>query len=183
MRYSEITEGRTHLKLNKGVANLAASNYAALLAVMDPMDFIRLTCKTEKEVETVLSNAKVGLDDFNASIDPDFSYTQYNAPFLDISWPDGRVRKHEGRHRAARVAKAGGKKFPVAIFFVDRGYIYRAHPDRGQGDDGWNPDPWHVEDMPAQLIGQYDQSVVVPTSRMRIGVMKRRWLRKQDPAG
>ena len=36
----------------------------------------------------------------------------------------------------------------------------------------WKFDAWKKEDMPAQFIGQYNNSVKVPTSSMRFGPVK-----------
>ena len=46
----------------------------------------------------------------------------------------------------------------------------RGPPSRSQGS--FTPAPWLPSDMPTQLTGQFVSSVRVPTSRMKIGVVK-----------
>ena len=38
--------------------------------------------------------------------------------------------------------------------------------------ENWEYDAWKKEDMPKQLIGQFDPLVVVPANRMKVGIVK-----------
>lgn len=224
------------LPLDKGVAKKASVSYGALLVVMDPMDFIRLTTPDEAGAQKILDTVDVSLADYRAGKNPDYSPQQYNIPFLNVVWPTGKVKGHEGRHRAARVVKAGGRNFPVALYFYSEtehvvsytiepddeeprqesqafksfkaaeafekelqakrqeldhpwvsnikietygGWLLKGHPVRGANFEPWDPPAsWQASDMPAQLIGQFNPSIVVPASRMRVGVLKRPWARR-----
>src|SRR4051812_47598670 len=112
-----LFEAPTTLPQKKGNARIAASNYAALIAVMDPRVFIRLCVETDQRLADILTTVDVSLADFRAGKHTEFNPLMYNMPFLEVFYPEGRVRGHEGRHRAARVLKAGGTKFPVTIYF------------------------------------------------------------------
>lgn len=116
MRINELLEN--HHPLPKGVNKWGKGQYAAFVVVMNPRDFIYLTTKTVEEEHAILDRVDVSLADFKAGKDERFSKDSYILPpFLEIYWPSGKVRSHEGRHRAARVAKAGGDKFTCYVIF------------------------------------------------------------------
>jgi hypothetical protein len=104
--------------LRKGVINHARGNYAALVAVMDPRDFIRLTTTNQQEYDQIFKDkfAKT-VSDYKTGADPEFNKEKYNMPYLIVEYPSGKVIGHEGRHRAAMVAKEGGTRFPCYLKF------------------------------------------------------------------
>jgi hypothetical protein len=233
MKYQEINEGpRTTLPLNKGVMRNARGRRDALLAVMDPMDFLRLTTKNQAEIDSVINTVDRSIEQY-ASGQGVYNKTEYFLPYLGVSFPSGHVFSHEGRHRAAMIIKAGGKSFPVTVYFnsettyvvtwkrlddngdpvigaegddviFSRKFLSRAsasefleqtradgdcfnvrketlhggmlkgHPDRNNFDvHPYEYGKWAVEDMPKVLTGQFDPSVKVSTSDMKIGLIKK----------
>lgn len=239
MRISELCE--RHLPLAKGVVRHARSRYMALIATMSPQDFIRLTTEGPESYDRIFSQTKVDLDTYRSGSDPDYNRESYSMPFLTVQIENGLVKEHEGRHRAAMVARAGGTTFPVGIMFCgtpryiityektdysnwdgeDESQIGRSEEEETygtwaeaearetelkalakdldspvyysridinsvgggtmkgsprspayNGGDNWTYSPWEVSDMPKQLIGQFDASVVVSTSTMRVGLVK-----------
>jgi hypothetical protein len=227
-----VNEETVRLPLNKGGVKHARSMYGAMICVMNPADFIRLTTTNEREYQDVLDDAKVSLDDFKKGTDPDFNKSSYNIPFLRVVQETGKVKGHEGRHRAARVLKAGGDKFPCVIYFrTPMKYTVTYYRAKWNGEEyaddvthketfntadeanaraaeletendnhdseyyngdirrdnvgnyemkgsprsqGWDRDPWQASDMPANFIGEFNASVVIPTSRMRFAPIKKR---------
>ena len=66
-------------------------------------------------------------------------------PFLDMK-ESGKIRGHEGRHRAMALKKLGVEKMPVRLMSDD----VRWNEQVAGGDDDW----YYVENLPKQLIGQ-----------------------------
>ncbi len=222
----EIEEAR--LPLRKDMIRGARGNYGALVAVMDPSDFIRLTTPADEVHQIYKDKFALSIADYESGADETFNKNQYNMPFLMVNHETGKVKGHEGRHRAAMVAKEGGKKFPCYLIFkhsyeyevsytkepkweetdgealtqtfkttgeleqfvaelkrlnddADHDYWYSNFNTETYGggtmkgsprSEKWDYDAWLLDDMPEQLIGQYDELVVVPKSRMRIGLVK-----------
>lgn len=116
------------LPLKKGVIPASRGFYGALVAVMRPEQFIRLTTKNEAEFQQIMDQTTNGLDKYDKQ--------QYGIPFLDVNMTDGRIYGHEGRHRAAMVFKAGGDKFPVVIVLRRTKWIVSWEiEDEGLSDD------------------------------------------------
>jgi hypothetical protein len=219
------------LPLRKGVVNGMRGEYAALVVVMDPNDFIRLTTP-ESEVQQIYKDKfALSVRDYDQGTDTSFNKNMYNMPFLIVTHATGQVEGHEGRHRAAMVAKEGGKRFPCVILFRTPAVFELTYSKSHKWDDEedatreehqftnreevktftdeleklnhdanhdywysnfdtealgrtkmrgsprsdttkWEYDAWTPEDMPDQLIGQYDPLVIVPKSRMKVGVVK-----------
>lgn len=123
MRLNEfVSEAALTHPLPKGVNRWAEDQYAAFVVVMHPRDFLELTTSSVQEFDEIMASVDVKLDDFRNGTDATFHKNKYSLPpFLDICWPSGQVYRHEGRHRAARVLKAGGKKFTCYVScFADR---------------------------------------------------------------
>lgn len=119
MRLSDFLVEATHHPLPKGVNRWAESQYAAFVVVMHPRDFLYLTTEDQAEYDRIMDKADVSLDDFRKGTNPERHKNSYALPpFLDVYWPSGRVKQHEGRHRAARVLKAGGNKFTCYVHFM-----------------------------------------------------------------
>lgn len=106
-----------NLPLRKGTVDNARGMYGALICVMDPNDFIRLTTGDEQAFNSIFSDDFASLDDYKAGTHPNYNKSQYNMPWLGVIYPSGEVVQHEGRHRAAMVAKAGGRSFPCTLVF------------------------------------------------------------------
>ena len=217
-----------NLPLRKGAIANARGNYDALICVMNPIDFIRLTTEDEESLNRIFTDEFSSLDDFNKE-GSTYNKNSYNMPFLKVIHETGKVLGHEGRHRAAMIAKAGGKSFPCTIAFATN-YTYEvswsesdfAHEDaddvekvqnfetiedarefvkklealnnrddltifysnvklqvdggsRMKGSprsEGWNYKPWSVSDVPAQFIGEFNPAMIIPTSKMRFGLVK-----------
>ena len=221
-----------NLPLRKGVLDNVRGNYGALIAVMDPKDFIRLTTTDEQEYEQIFRDKFAKVSDYRSGANPDFNLNQYNMPYLIVNYETGKVAGHEGRHRAAMVAKEGGTRFPCYLMFrsgsnafylryerekwlengersepeeveevftdADAMYNRKEELERLRNEDdhpywysmfqtnssvptkmkgsprsqGFDYDAWKPEDMPNQLIGQFNSSIVVPKSRIKVGVVK-----------
>lgn len=123
MYYSELFEApRTTLPLGKNALPNARDRYGALIAVMAPMDFIRLTTTNQTEIDAIFGHQFTTVDiyDKGSASGPHgelFQKNQYFMPFLNVLYPSGQVTGHEGRHRAAMIIKAGGTSFPVMLSF------------------------------------------------------------------
>ena len=229
----ELEEAR--LPLQKGAVDRMRSSYAALLVVMDPNDFIRLTTPADEIKQIYKDRFALSISDYETGVDAEFNKSKYNSPWLIVDHATGKVKGHEGRHRAAMVAKEGGTKFPCVLLFrhptayeitytiepleydeddvtvdsrVSRVFASKEEAEqfekylRSENDsddqpqnyysdieintiggdtmkgsprsdpENWKYDAWKKEDMPKQLIGQFDPLVVVPSSRMKVGIVK-----------
>lgn len=83
---------------------------AQFLVSMKPLDFIQVTTPAGSYRKKVLEE------------DRRFSYEEYlkfrnqtDPPILFLNFDKGRIRDHEGRHRAAAYHDAGGKEFHTLI--------------------------------------------------------------------
>ena len=83
-----------------------------LIAVMDPMDFLKLTTIDQRHLKEIMTESVISLESYKK---------RYEMPFLLIDWDTGIVLGHEGRHRASMLIKSTGdkSKFPVAIYLND----------------------------------------------------------------
>jgi hypothetical protein len=228
-------EEEARLPLAKGSLSSTKGFYAAMVVVMNPRDFIRLSTPADEVSQIYSDKFASNVADYKSGVDDRFNKNNYGMPFLDVEYPSGKVLSHEGRHRAAMIAKEGGTKFPCVIKFVEsRKYVlsYNRAPldDDGNFDwdheerleqtfptykaaqkfwenlkktqsdheqqlafwhsgekietfgggtmkgsprsQGWDRDAWKHTDIPKQLIGQFDPSVVIPTSNMKHGLVK-----------
>jgi len=236
--YQDDIDEEVKFPLAKGVLDRARGSYGALVCVMNPKDFLRLTTVSNADLEHILHK-----DEFAPSVaayknveHPVYNKNQYGMPYLNVDFESGKVLGHEGRHRAAMVVREGGTKFPCVLFFkssmewevtyfrepvsVEDGEVVYGRGEhleqmfKSQDDaeafiaglkkenanvdgefynteiktnalggstmkgsprsepDKWRYDPWKPEDMPDQLIGQFNSAIVVPKSRLRVGVVK-----------
>ena len=99
----------------------AQDNKAAGFVAMKPRDFLRLT--TNYSVYDQIINTARTLDEYNA-------WTAAGRillpPTLKVDVKTGRVLSHEGRHRAAALARAKpGGHMMVAIILAKDGYAKR----------------------------------------------------------
>lgn len=181
MLYREISEYRTTLPLRKGV--LAQAD--GLVAVMSPLDFLRLTTPHDVAIDSIIKDRFTSLSAYNdkTAVHPGgdegfFHKSMYNMPFLWVLYPSGRVASHEGRHRAAMVAKAGGKWFPVNLQFrSDYRYVVQYQETNYDIDPDWSEDKVEVfddietasrrEKALQQLNRNYDQPYSYSSVRFR----------------
>lgn len=124
MFLSELFEARKHLPLSKGVISAARDGYGAFVCVMHPMDFLRLTCHEDDGgpqgiIDEIKRTDKIEpptLDSFVNNTGR-MQVSRYpSMAFLNVRLSDGKVRGHEGRHRAALVHLAGGDKYSCIIY-------------------------------------------------------------------
>lgn len=118
-----IVEG-VKLPLRKGSMRQMRERYGAFVVTMRPIDFLRLTTEDQSGIDDISSHefAK-NVASYRDGSDPRYNKEQYNAPFLRVSYPSGRVQGHEGRHRAAMIMREGGEVFSCMIIF-DSEYEY-----------------------------------------------------------
>ena len=122
------------LKINQRQKRMVNDSKGIGIIEMSPMDFLRLTTPSKSYIDSIFQLAKP-LDFYNS---PETQKDQGVHPYLEFDRETGKIQSHEGRHRAAAVYKAGGKKFPVALF----------------------PTPKHrqnsLEELPTVLTGQFN---------------------------
>lgn len=116
---------------------IALANGAVGVAILTPIDFLRLTTTTKDDIARIQSTAH--------------SIKQYNewseageilaAPYLDVD-VRGRVLNHEGRHRAAAMMAIDSGQYAVVIYPRPRNAFTLAN-------------------MPSVLIGQFASRVRV----------------------
>jgi hypothetical protein len=167
------------LLLTRFQAQVARDQKAVGFLPMEPVEFVRLTTASEAGAWAILGAAP----DYKG---PKFDVDQYNrwslardigmAPTLRIDRKTGRVRSHEGRHRAGAVYRHDPNAILwVAIVLTDpEGYAHYYDLVGKQWDKrylGW-------EDVPETLYGQFR-----PEVRVRIAPSRLRpvWTPKGDP--
>lgn len=236
--YQDEIDEEVKFPLAKDVLSRARGSYGALLCVMNPMDFLRLTTVSEVDREHILHKDEFApsVAAFKSGEHPKYNKNQYGIPYLNVDYESGQVVGHEGRHRAAMMVREGGTKFPCVLYFrsamefevtysrepisIENGevvygrgeyheQIFKSQEEAEAFIDNlkaenkniesdvynsdiknralggstmkgsprsipseWKYDAWKPEDMPNQLIGQFNSSVVVPKSDMKVGVVK-----------
>lgn len=139
----------TQHMLEKAKANKSIGVYA-----MHPKEFLELT--TSGSVDSWVAG------------EPNFSVAEYNKfskagktlmPFLDVELESGKVRQHEGRHRAAALLAEGETSMDVAITLLNKNLnpIYYTEP---YGDDLNHPKRFVKKylstwDLPLAFLGQF----------------------------
>lgn len=195
MRYFDLLEKR--LPLSDLAYRNNRSEKATFVAVIDPIEFIRLTVPSEDAIQRIIDNTKVEL--------PQYDRNDYFMPYLYVN-ESGKIIGHEGRHRAAMIHKAGGDRFPITIHMHSNPrYLvtYRGDNDEGEEVSGSEEFPTYEEaeafeerlkndphfyyrsdidsignkklgrksDMPSYLIGQFNDHRY-PTSLLKFGRAK-----------
>lgn len=117
MRLNDLLEHRTTMPFGRHSLSTASAGRAAFVCVMAPEDFIRLTVETDEQYNQIIDETKLGLQDY---IEQERDKHYLHPPFLDVEIETGRVRSHEGRHRAAMVIKEGGKTFTCVIYMKEK---------------------------------------------------------------
>ena len=132
---------RQHLPLNKGANDGVRGNYGAFICVMQPSDFLRLTTENDEHLEQIHTDEFSDLETFANDGHERYKKSNYSMPFLNIEFETGKVKGHEGRHRAAMVEKAGGRSFPCMIMFKET-EKWRLTYDKASrtGDESHDPD-------------------------------------------
>ena len=109
--------GRRTLPLPKGASPAHVHGRpTSLLAVMDPVDFTRLTTNGGEGVRHMLDSVGDG-----SALHAGGGDGRFAMPHLVVDAAPGRILEHDGRHRCALVARARGRKVPVAMRFRDGG--------------------------------------------------------------
>ncbi len=204
-------------------------SYGAFIITMKPEDFLALTTTNAEELKQITDRPfPYDKEKYVDRLGREEGYGRYDLPFLKVRFPSGAIFGHEGRHRTAMVARAGGTRIPVVIYpyeeneyevavsYYDlssdddgktvenlgifhslddaekarddrvvelttnpdiwnakgkidylRGGTLKGAPERSEG---WDRAAWRVEDFPKQLVGQYNQSIVVRD--FRVGLVK-----------
>jgi hypothetical protein len=138
------------LKPNENQKRSALSEKSNWIVDMEPGLFIRMTTPHFKAFCEVIDESKP-LDFYlSEEINKDMSVH----PFLNIDQATGKIRGHEGRHRAAAVLKKGGKWFRVALHLKPSGRSYRP------------------KDMPMSWIGEFDSDRYDIKNLMQAGKIK-----------
>lgn len=101
---------------------------------MDPNDFLKLTTRNQADIDPIMDKAK-SIEFYNSKA-KEGGITVH--PFVDVIAETGKVKAHEGRHRAAALIKEGIDIFQVAIL---------VRPEYKH---------WEIEDLPTTLYGQYN---------------------------
>jgi predicted GNAT family acetyltransferase len=107
---------------------------------MHPEEFLKLTTHHENEAQAIKSRAKP-LEFYNS---PEINQDMSVHPHVTVNH-EGKVVGHEGRHRAAAIANAGGSKIRVAVVAQDSKEFHDKY--------GWR---WKRNiPAPAELHGQF----------------------------
>lgn len=112
------------LPITRGEIPRARGSYGAFVVSISTEDFLKLTTPNQAAIDSI--KARPFPADREAYVNDygdDKNFGKYNMPFLKVSFPDGKIFGHEGRHRAAMVARKGGDRIPVIIYpYEDTGY-------------------------------------------------------------
>ena len=149
------------------ISEVGKNQNHAHVARIDIDTFLDLTTSYERdaiEMEDPKTSNIEPYDEVSGTFDPaETDRADLNAiPYIRIG-PDGRVRRHEGRHRAVLLKRGGATTIPIAIEFPE-----------GVTSFGEKPG----EPMPTQLIGQFDDRIVrdmpstTPANYDNINVMR-----------
>lgn len=122
--------GSSHLIVNEKLRKNALNNKAIGFYPMTPNDFISLTASSSDQ-DYIRKKAKP-LEFYNDLIESGEIQVH---PFLDYD-KNGKIKRHEGRHRAQAVLNSGGNEFWVALY-----------PDQKHRN-------YNTSDLPDQLKGQ-----------------------------
>ncbi|PZR79594.1 MAG: hypothetical protein DI537_40830 [Stutzerimonas stutzeri] len=92
-------------------------SYGAFIITMSPEDFLALTTSDAEELKSITDRPfPYDKEKYVDRLGREEGYGRYDLPFLKVRFPSGEIFGHEGRHRSAMVARAGGKKIPVVIY-------------------------------------------------------------------
>lgn len=145
-----VTENmRERMKSNKAIGTLT----------LDPYDFLALTVSSTP-MRWVESESTETIDQYNAWVRDG---TIKIMPFLEVDMDTGKVKAHEGRHRAAALLKERGLDMEVAIFLRKNGHLeYYTEPHI---DDYDHPKRFAkvylgVNEVPNAFYGQFSSSRV-----------------------
>ncbi len=92
-------------------------SYAGFIITMRCEDFLRLTTTSDDQIETIKQRPfPYTKDEYEEVMTHTTNFGRYDLPFLNVSFPSGKVKGHEGRHRTAYVMSRGGDRVPVVIY-------------------------------------------------------------------
>lgn len=181
MRLRALFEVTGRLRVTPTQLRRAASNKMQIHAIMPAEDFLRLTTKNQAGIDYIKGEAKSLLQYNRWSKQDEIMVMPYLTVYL---LPDGtgKIRGHEGRHRAAAVLAKGGTELPLMIEIVSQHVMPKGHLDpRGLTDRAYS---YTADDLPPMIEAEFT-TMRYPTSRIKIvdpDMLKkfRRW--EQEPA-
>jgi len=145
MRLRELTLGlhevTGRLRYSQKHVKQAGYNKNQMVVIMDPNEFLKMTTKTDEDIEDIKQNAR-SLLFYNREAKPGGDILIM--PFLNIEVElhsngqarIGRIKGHEGRHRAAALIAKGGREFPVSIKLDPKeGVLPKANRSPNKYDD------------------------------------------------
>lgn len=151
MILSDLLESYRLPLISGGVPN-ARGSYGAFLVTMNPNDFLKLTVTNDEELEHIVNRPfPLDRDEYTKhhSYNDGADFGRYPIPFLKVIFPSGKITGHEGRHRAAMIARNGGDKIPVIIYpYEHLGYeaSYKYWDDDEERYVTVNTNPYDNED-------------------------------------
>lgn len=138
----------TNLLITQHMKEKARVNKACCLVEMFCNHFIYLTTENAERWKVAEAAETYPLDQYNDWVRRGDCDT---IPFLEVDIHTGKVRGHEGRHRALALLLAGHRKMTVAIYLKD-GYSFTYH----KWDHATDTKRYLTSaDVPRVLIGQY----------------------------
>lgn len=148
----------------------ARGNKVQVIVLMPPQDFLRLAAPPDAYADFMQQTQ--GLQAYNRYAK---SGENIHMPFLRIivlSKAHGKVRSHEGRHRAAAVIKAKGQWMRVALE-LDPSDNYEPELSKQDfakyGRHRNNVEYYMtVEDLPSQIVNQYSDYISIDTTRWKV---------------
>jgi hypothetical protein len=153
----------TALIVNDEMLEQARGNKMIAVFVMPAMDFLKLTSSKEMPPEHFVKESK-SLADYNKYVSTGETIIM---PFLKVEQGTGRVKGHEGRHRAGALIKELGPdvKMKVAISVSSRDGITRYYTEvRDPKTYIAKKTFLGVDDVPIELRGEFRPEVSVTLS-------------------
>jgi hypothetical protein len=103
-------------------------SYGAFIITMHPEDFLRLTASPKDRPH--IENRPFPKDEHPTP-------GRFPLPYLNIEWPSGKIRGHEGRHRALMISRQGGKSFPVIIYMRMPDIFWVTYKEENEATGVW----------------------------------------------
>jgi hypothetical protein len=125
------------------VARICQIDYEPIaLYDIDPIEFLKLTTSSQEELDSFLEFFKKDVKFFKSS---EVQKDMQIPPFLIFNG-DGKIVKHEGRHRAAAINGQGGSKFRILLAADECKKLFTKY--------GWR---WKRKiPVPKELYGQFN---------------------------
>jgi hypothetical protein len=157
--------GKPMLLVTKEMMRQSRGNKVCAIFMMSAMDFLTLTTRGQGDIDHIMADA-APLATYNKAAREGNIILM---PWLDVERDSGKVRGHEGRHRAAALIKAAGRaaKMNVGIILHGKsGIVYYEEKEiEGQPYFMRKKRFLGVEDVPRVLHGQFAPTVEVLSKR------------------